>query len=263
MTKNNRGRLRSVLTLALFLGLAVVVANTLSASDGIERIWTKNFPLPAGGQVSVENVQGSVSVEGWDRAEVEAVVAMTTHGSGERLYDVKVAVETTDGALAFHTLYPQSLDEPVRVDYRLRVPRQVVLKQLSTLEGNITVRDVEGSVEARSLHGDIEQANVAGPVQARALTGNITVRLSALPEANTPLVLETVNGNVQLLLPPQPNADLELKTVAGRIVGTYVFQASSVPGDSTRHVRLGRGGARIVLRTVRGNIQVGEREAAL
>src|SRR2546422_11239068 len=37
-------------------------------------------------------------------------------------------------------------------------------------------------------------------------------------------------------LPSRPNANLELSTVAGKIVGKYVFVASGVPGDrkSTR-----------------------------
>jgi hypothetical protein len=263
MTRNDGRRFRPVFKTALFLGLAMGIAGTLSATDGFERVWTKRFPLSPGGRVSVENVHGDVCVEGWERAEVEAVVVMTAQGSAEHLPDVKVAVEMVDGALAFHTLYPQGLDEPVSVDYQLRVPRQVQLKQLSTLQGDITVRNVDGSVEARNLHGDIQEENVSGAVVARALTGDIVVSLHVLPDAKTPVVLETINGNIDLVLPPRPNADLELKTVAGRIEGTYVFQTSAVPGDSTRRTCLGKGGARVLLRTIRGDIRVGERKDTL
>ena len=51
--------------------------------------------------------------------------------------------------------------------------------------------------------------------------------------------------------------------MAGKILGNYAFETSSVPGDSTRHVHLGEGGVRIVIRTVRGYIQVGESEEEL
>jgi len=232
-------------------------------SYGVERVWAKRFPLPPGGRVLVENVHGSVLVEGWDHAEVEAIVAMRSQGPSDRLDDVEVAVEVRAGSLAFHTLYPADLDEPVRVDYRLRVPRQVRLEQLSTLEGNIVVRDVEGAVKARSLHGDIEEVNVAGSVVGRALTGNILVSLRRLPDRQFPVKLETLNGNVDLLMPAQANADLELTTVAGKILGNYAFEVSSVPGDSTRRARLGEGGVRVELRTVRGNIRVGQRDEDL
>ena len=118
-------------------------------------------------------------------------------------------------------------------------------------------------MEARNLHGDIEGINVSGSVVAHALTGNILISLRALPDRRLPLQLATINGNVDLLMPAQANADLELSTVAGNIVGDYPFQVSSIPGDSTRHAQVGAGGVRVELRTVRGNIRVGQRDEDL
>jgi DUF4097 and DUF4098 domain-containing protein YvlB len=247
------------LALVTLLGLAAAS----SPSYGAERVWAKRFPLPPGGRVLVENVHGSVLVEGWDRAEVEATVSMRSQSPGDRLDGVEVAVEVRSGSVAFHTLYPADLDEPVSVDYRLRVPRQVRLEQLSTLEGDIVVHDVEGAVKARTLHGDIEGLDVAGGVLARALTGNILVSLRRLPDRQFPVRLETLNGDVDLQVPAQANADLELSTVAGRILGNYAFEVSSVPGDSTRRARLGEGGLRVELRTIRGNIRVSQRSEDL
>jgi len=247
-------KLIALLTLALGLGAGARPA------FGTVRVWEKRFELPPGGHVSVVNVQGSVLVQGWDRAEVEATVAMRSAAPTDQLDDVQVAVEARSGGVAFHTLYPSGLDTPIRVDYRLRVPRQVRLDELSTLQGDIVVHDVEGSVEAHNLHGDIEGINVAGSVVAHALTGNILISLRALPDRRRPFTLATINGNVDLLLPSQANADLELSTVAGNIVGDYPFQVSSTPGDSTRRAQVGAGGVRVELRTVRGNICVGRRD---
>jgi DUF4097 and DUF4098 domain-containing protein YvlB len=171
-----------------------------------------------------------------------------------------VAVEAREGGVSFHTLYPAGLDTPIRVDYRLRVPRQIHLDELSTLQGNIVVHDVDGSLEAHSLCGDIQGINVSGSVVAHALTGNIAISLRALPDARLPLQLATINGNVDLLMPSQANADLALSTVAGNILGGYPFQVSSTPGDSTRHAQVGAGGVRVELRTVRGNIHVSQRD---
>ena len=147
--------------------------------------------------------------------------------------------------------------------YRVRVPRQVRLSSLRTLEGNIVVRHVEGSVDARTLSGNIEQMDVSGRVVARALTGSVMVSLRALPAKTTPLLLDTVNGNVFLILPPHSNADLELSTVTGTIEGNYAFQISSTPGDTTRRARVGVGGVTIALRTIRGSIRVAEQDDRL
>jgi hypothetical protein len=236
---------------------------TLSASQEIERAWYGLYPLSPGGSVAVENIQGEVSVEGWDRAEVEITAAKIGSGQGDNLEGVRVVTEIGDRSLKFRTVYPPHLEKPVRVNYCLRVPRQVRLSSLRTLEGNIAVHDVEGSVDARTLSGNIEQMDVTGRVVARALTGSILVSLRALPVGTAPLLLDTVNGNVVLLLPPRANADLELTTVAGTVEGNYAFQISSIPGDSTRRTRVGLGGVTVSLRTVRGSIRVAERDELL
>lgn len=248
---------------ALYLTLILGLAGWLRPAWGVERVWEKRFELPPDGHVSVVNVHGSVLVEGWDRAEVDATVAMRSDAPTDQINDVQIAVEARHGEVAFHTLYPGDLDTPIRVDYHLHVPRQVRLDEVSTLAGNIVVHDLEGTLNARNLHGDIEGINVSGSVVAQALTGNILMTLRDLPDPRLPLSLSTINGNVDLLLPTRANANLELSTVAGSIMGNYPFQVSSVPGDSTRRAQVGAGGVRVELRTVRGNIHVGQRDEEL
>lgn len=225
--------------------------------------WTARYPLPAGGQVAVTNVQGSIEVEGWDRDEVELTVLKTAEGEGARLAAVEIAVELGEDSLAVRTLYPSQSDQPVRVDYRLRVPRQLRLATLHTVNGDIRVRNLEGGIEARTLNGDIEQTGIAGSVVARTVNGDVSLALRTLPGPDGTVELETINGDLNLLLPPQANAELELSTVAGRIESELPLPASAAAGDAPRRARLGRGGLRVRLRTVRGIIRVGENEDAL
>jgi len=263
MSRSEATRPQAHLTAWLFLCLGMLGATSLPASQELERAWYARYPFPAGGSVAVENVQGEISVVGWDRAEVEITAAKIGTGQDGHLDDVRVVTEVGFGSLKFRTVYPPHMEKPVRVNYRLRVPRQVHLASLRTLEGNIAVHDLEGSVDARTLSGNIVEMGVTGRVTARALTGSILVSLRALPAGTAPLLLDTVNGNVDLVLPPRPNADLELSTVAGTIQGNYAFQVSDVPGDSTHRTRLGLGGVTIALRTVRGSIRVAERDDLL
>jgi DUF4097 and DUF4098 domain-containing protein YvlB len=188
---------------------------------------------------------------------------MRSKGASAQLNDVQVAVEKRDQGIEFHTLYPQGNDSPVQVDYRLRVPRQIHLDQLSTLRGDIVVHDIDGSMEAHNLHGDIAGVDVSGSVVAHALTGNIMMSLRSMPDRHLPLQLVTVNGNVDLVLPAQANANLDLSTVSGNVVSSFPFQVSSTPGDSTRHAQVGDGGVQVELKTVRGNIRVSQRDRDL
>ncbi len=113
------GMTRTILLVAV-LGL---LAGAPAAAEE-QQVWTARYPLPPGGSLAVENVQGNIWIEGWDRAEAEITVIKTTQGQGGRLDDVRVAVERGEGSLTIRTLYGVGSAEPVRVDYRLRVPRQ-------------------------------------------------------------------------------------------------------------------------------------------
>jgi len=251
------------LELASLLAAGLGLLTVISASAREQRGGVAYYPLSPGSRVAVENMQGSIRVEGWDRAEVEVVVIKTFMAPDAHPEDVVISVEQGEGELRLRTVYTVPLPGPARVDYRLRVPRQVKLKDLRTLEGNITVRNVEGSVGARSLRGDIDQVNISGAVEARTINGNILVSLRALPDAATPLSLETASGNIFLLLPPGANADLEMSTTAGRIEGNLPMAVSVTPGDGVLRTRLGRGGTHVQLRTIRGNIRVVEGEELL
>ncbi len=238
------------------LWTATLMLAALPAGARQQQSWNARFPLQPGGTVRVENVQGNIEVEAWDRAEVEASAVKTAPGAGGHPEDVRIAVEFGEGTLTLRTHYPRQSGDPVRVDYHLRVPRQVRIDHLQTVEGNITVRDLEGSVDARTLNGNIEQHNITGSVAAHAVNGSIVVSLRALPEPTDSVRLETISGDLFLALPPGANADLKMSTVAGRVDSTYVYSVSQAPGDGSRRTRLGRGGAQVSLRTVRGDIRV-------
>ena len=165
VTRIDRTRLPRPLITCLFLCLGMACAVSLAASQQLERAWYGLYPLPAGGSVSVENVQGEISVEGWDRAEVEITAAKIGKDPDDYLEDVRVVTELGIESLAFRTVYPPHMDKPVRVNYRLRVPRQVHLATLRTLEGNIAVHSVEGSVDARTLSGNIVEMGMTAALR--------------------------------------------------------------------------------------------------
>src|SRR3990170_739107 len=247
-------------------GLVLALVAVLPATAKQTEQWTADYPLPAGGRVSVANVQGSIWVEGGARAGGELKVKKPAEGAGARLSDVEIIVEPHADSLAVETHYGGTADELVIVDYCLRVPRQVRLEGLHTVNGDITVHNVEGFVEAQTLNGNVKQTGVAGSILAHTVNGSVDVALRALPEAPGGLQLETINGDLRLrlLLPAAANAELELSTVAGRIESDLLAPTGALAGDtSSTRARLGRGGVTICLRTIRGNIEVAENDGLL
>ena len=221
-----------------------------------QRLFIRRYPLEAAGIVTVDNIQGDISVEAWDRAEAEVVVIKDSLGGTAAGGGVRINVESDGKRLELRTLYPPQSEDPVRVSYRLRVPRQVRLERLRTVVGNIRVRDVEGWVDARTLNGSIEEVNVTGGVTARTLNGNIAVSMRRLPEKSAPILMEAVNGHLFLGLPAEASAALALTTVAGRIDSVVPLKVSDTPGETAWRATVGQGGTQVRLRTVRGDIQV-------
>ncbi len=249
---------KSTWTGAFLLGLAILPAAATESES-----WTGTYPLRAGGRVTLANVQGSIRVEGWDRSEVKLHIRKSTQGTRARLDEVEVNVDRRGDWLHVQTLHTGNATEPVQVDYALRVPRQARLDGLQTVNGDITVENVEGVVEARTLNGNIKQTGATGPVTAHTVNGSLLVALRALPDASAALELETINGDIQLLLPGNAQAELDMSTVAGVIESNLFSTARGLTGDDSFRTRLGRGGTRIRLRTVRGNIRVTENEDVL
>lgn len=238
--------------------------STLSLSAVERHIWVERYSFAPGGTVGVENTYGSIAVEGWDQAEVQVMVIKTPSGDNDADLDhVRVAGEQGVGTLTFRTIYIETPEKPVKVDYRIRVPRQTHLRGLKTAQGRISVRDVEGDVYAYTLDGNIEYLNVSGRVVARTVNGDINVALRALVPSAEAYSLETLSGHIALLLPPGTDADLEIETVSGRILTPYAVAEQTETQAKSFRARVGKGGDRIQLRTVKGNIRVQEMEPLL
>lgn len=242
--------------------LALALAS-LPAAGKSQEVWTASYPLSPGGRVVVTNVQGSIQVVGWEEAAVELKAVKNGSGAEALLSDASIVVQSKPDSLVVRTLYRGQSDDPVKVDYYLHVPRHVHLEELRTVNGNIVVRDVEGSVTARTLNGSIEEKGIAGSVVARTVNGSVRVALRALPDPEGTLKLDAINGDIYLSLPSDADVELEMSTVAGRMESARSFLAAGARGDDAVRTRLGRGGLHAFLRTIRGNIRVVEGEDVL
>jgi hypothetical protein len=253
-----RRKRAAAITVGLLVGWAAFPAPGLEVET-----WRANYPFAGLSRLVVENVQGSISVEGWDGNEVEMTVVLTAAEEGGR---VRVVVDREPDSLHLRTVHPRPLASaeaavPVQVDYTVRVPRQAEV-ELRTVLGEIVVRNLEGAVDVRSVEGSIESTGLRGPAVARTVHGDIRAQWTRLPEPAEEIRLETLHGSVSLELPPRPQADLEVSTVSGQLTSPYLFTAAQA-GSSGGRVRLGRGGPRIWLRTVRGDILMTEEDDQL
>jgi Putative adhesin len=224
-----------------------------SAADELFR---KTYPLPPGGSFLLENVNGSVQVDGWDRDEVEVSAVKTAQSDQRDLDLVKIEVESKPGQVAVHTSYPKGQGVEVAVEYHVHVPYRVLLGSVETVNGSVTVRGVEGSGELRSVNGNVEVTDSTGRFSEKTTNGNVRLELRQLSDGG-PMNLETVNGSVALGLPSTAQANLKVLSMNGDVFSELpVTSAGASPGARAFQAKLGAGGGQISVRTINGGIHL-------
>ncbi len=137
---------------ALILSLVLATAGSVGAAAGYEEIVDQSYPLAAGGGVALENVNGDVSIEVWERNEVR-VYAVKSASSPELLNELEVKVDAGKNQVRIDTRYPSMRGSDhehrfTKVEYTLTVPRTAMLDDIELVNGNLTVVGVEGGVDA-------------------------------------------------------------------------------------------------------------------
>ena len=239
--------------LVLLAGIAGLVFPSLAADEKFHQ----TYPLAAGGSFALENVNGSVQVEGWSRDEVEVSAVKTGRSDSRDLAQVKIEVDSSHpGQVAVHTRYPQGEGAEVAVEYHVHVPYRVLLGGIETVNGSVTVRGVEGGGELRSVNGNVEVFDSSGRFSEKTTNGNLRLELRQLM-AGGPMNLETVNGSVVLGLPEGARADLKVLAMNGDFYSELpVTSAASTPAARAFHAKLGTGGGEISVRTINGGIRL-------
>jgi DUF4097 and DUF4098 domain-containing protein YvlB len=220
-----------------------------------DQVFDQTYPLPHGGTFTLENVNGSVQVDGWERDQVEVRAIKTAERDREDLDRVKIEVETHPGEVAVRTRYPQGTGVDVTVDYRVRVPSRVLLARIETVNGSVVIRGVDGSGRLRSVNGNVEVLDSAGRFSARTTNGNLRLELRRLADG-APMALETVNGSVVLALPSDAQAALDVRSMNGDFRSDLPVAAQGAFSTRAFRGRLGSGGSEISIRTVNGGIRV-------
>jgi len=241
--------------------LALCGTLPLVAAEIVEES-VETYPLSAGGRVSLENINGDVTIEAWDRNEV-SVEAVKRGRTQESLEAVEIKVDARPEAIHIETDY-QDRDRGwtekrhghASVDYTLRVPRGAALDEIELVNGGLSLDGIEGDVTASLVNGNLKARGLTGNLELSAVNGTLEVALARLP-ADRSVSLESVNGSVELAVPGDADAEFEAETVHGRIRSDFGFEVKrgDYVGSSLRGV-LGSGGARVAMETVNGSIEI-------
>lgn len=226
----------------------------------------QSYPLSANGRVSVSNVNGSIIVNAWDRNEVK-LVAVKIADSKERLAEVEIKIDAKPDSFTVETNYDNWKNRgdgdrwrnngKLEVNYELTVPRGASLNEVETVNGSVTVADFSNFTKISAVNGNVKASNLRGTANLSTVNGEVFADFDRL-ETGSKIVLDTVNGRVNLSIPSDSNATLRADSVNGAIsndFGLPVRKGQYVGRDL--YGRIGAGDVQVKLSSVNGPLSIG------
>lgn len=239
--------------------LVVLALVASAASASVTRNFHETRALPAGTSFGLENINGSVKIEVWDRQEVD-IDATLRAADAEALDSLEVEVITKANRILVETHYGRGERWGHRqVDYVVKVPRGAELDGIESVNGDVDITGVEGSVSASTVNGDLTLIGVGGTIEAETVNGELSIQVVAGPEPGS-ISAEAVNGRIDITLPRSAGVTVAAETVNGRLkgnLGLEVERPKYGPGSSM-HGRVGSGELNLSAETVNGSITINQ-----
>lgn len=150
--------------------------------------------------LSIDNMNGSVTVRGWNRNEVRV---RATHGPREFIdidrSDDEISIESENarggpGTVKFEIDVPAAMALEIEGIYNhTRVEGVNGALDIETVDGNIAVRGGRGSIELESVQGSISVDNANGRIAITSVNNSVRITNSS---GN--VEAETVNGSITM-----------------------------------------------------------------
>jgi hypothetical protein len=269
-------------TAFIFTSVAQQKGDTIAARPLLTRTATRHEKrrLGYGSTVTIVGApQGSITVEGWPRSEVEITADIELRAETEEDLDLLAAVNgwvLDDDANHLQILSTGTHDKvfmrrvakkfpkkllglPWKIDYRVRVPAAIDL-EINAGRGPITLSGVEGAITLTATETETQMTLSSGTVNATVASGLINVRIPTRSWRGTGADLRIAAGDLNVELPAGFNGDIDADILrTGQISDMFsALESREKPGITDRVVRAraGAGGAFFKLTVGDGTIRI-------
>lgn len=239
--------------------------------------------------LEVQNLNGSVSVEGYDGQtvllEVEKIITASTTTDlelGKKEIGVKVLQEGNklivypdspnmhykDGRFTSRNCqHWEELPYGHTLNFKVKMPKSSKLKVGAINNGEVLVKNTKGDyIEANNINGGIELLNITGETKVHCINGKVNISY-----ANNPTVASTyysLNGDINITYQRDLSADIAFKSMNGELFTDFDIarQFSRTVKNKTGKrnvkykyesrpiVQIGKGGLAFDFETLNGNV---------
>lgn len=222
-----------VLALALLVGLSVAGCDIKTSANGdfsfgiaagkAQDTWTRTYKLADKGRLELINVNGRITAEPTDGADLvvegrRTAKASTDDAAKEMLQKLEIREESSDTSVRIESRPPRlSGFSNHEIEWTLKVPKGIVL-DLRTTNGGVRLENLSNEIHAKTTNGGVKGEGLnPSTIDASAVNGGIELALSSPLEANDSVEMETVNGGVSLELTADSKASIEARCVNGGV----------------------------------------------
>src|SRR5437870_12586125 len=108
-------------------------------SFAISKEFNQSYALQAGGSLELQNVNGTVDVQGWDRNEVEVHAVKTAKHKESDIERVSIEVDAKPDAVSLTMWYPQNECVDVTVDSSSHLRHPARVEPIGTATGAMRI----------------------------------------------------------------------------------------------------------------------------
>ncbi len=203
---------------------------------------TDTVEFGAGGTISVTGApNGSISIEGWDKAEIEISAEIEIQAATEadlaQLASVNsfvidqgfnhtriVSVGTFDKDYMKRVAkkFPKTLlGLPFRIDYKIKVPRYVDLDITGGI-GDFSLTGVDGEILVKYLESNAKFNLIGGSLQATFGKGTVDITIPTRSWRGRFADVQLASGTMSVQLPLNFNAEIDADVLrVGQIENTF------------------------------------------
>ncbi|MFN8431720.1 MAG: hypothetical protein U0V04_17195 [Spirosomataceae bacterium] len=273
-----------------FLTVLVFSCSNISGQKTkFEETINKEFKVASNSVLAVYNINGSISVEGYNGDKVLIEVDKTISGKTseileEGLKEFKLEFEQKGDSVIVFIAEPWDSRPQVRhwnkkekkihydhnLNFRIKVPQNLNLDVSTINDGDITVNQVEGFMKVNNINGAITVNNAKNANEIHTINGDVNITYASLPPDNAKYY--TLNGKLTVEFPEDLSADCSFKSFNGEFFTNFenieklpskIQKIVNTNGNETTHklnqgskIRIGKGGKDLNFETFNGNIYI-------
>jgi len=245
----------------LLIAAALLGALSAQAKDlPFKEPFSQTHAFDANGALRLENVNGQVEVRAWDRNEI-LIEGEKSAATEEALKHIELEINVSNEKADIRVHLPKrsgfwaskGANSGV-VTFRISVPATAQIAKIDSVNGNILLEGLRGSVTAATVNGRITSHSLAGDVRLNSVNGTISAQFGQVAKGQS-VSLDTVNGGVVVEVPKDAGFSVHCSVVNGRInCGVPITLQGT--GRHDLNGTIGDGRASLRAATVNGHIRI-------